>query len=177
MSFTVSLSNPSAPAQLAFPATTTVTVVDVDGGVAFSTATNSVGEGAGSILVSVVRNGAVNLPATVSYATDTNGTAAAGVRYVPTSGILNFAAGQSTASFAVTILEDNLLDGNQTVELVLSNSSTGMQLLSPSVMIFTIIDDDSGLAFSGPNYSVSKGGVSASITVVRTGASNSTVSW
>ena len=58
----------------------------------------------------------------VDYAT-ANGTAAAGDDYTATSGTLTFAAGETTKTIRVPIIDDAIDDDNETVTLMLSNAS------------------------------------------------------
>ena len=56
------------------------------------------------------------LPVSVNYATS-NGPAQAGVDYLPASGTLNFPVGDTTASFTVQVLNDDMQTGNLRVQL------------------------------------------------------------
>jgi len=89
------------------------------GTLAFSQATYSVNENAGTITITVTRTGGTE-PATVDYNT-TDGSATSAGDYVLTSGTLSFAANQTTATFNVPISDDNLVEGNETFNLALSN--------------------------------------------------------
>ena len=72
---------------------------------------------------------------TVNYATS-NGTAAAGVDYVATSGTLGFAPGVNRQHFTIKLIKNG--GGNRTVTLTLSNPDGGAGLGSPSVAVLTI---------------------------------------
>lgn len=151
-----------------------VTVGDDDSGVEFAAATNSLVKANTNVVISVLRLGNINGSASVSF-NSIGGTAVTGIEYSPTNGVLNFTNGQASNSFTVPIFNDNQLDGNQTVNLNLSNP-VGVQLLSPGTEVLTIIDPESGFSFSNSGYAVTENGVFATITVLRTGATNSTVS-
>jgi uncharacterized repeat protein (TIGR01451 family)/uncharacterized delta-60 repeat protein len=174
LNFSVNLTHPSAPGQLVTPFSAVVTVLDVDTGLSFSTPTNSISEAGGSQLISVIRSGSTVGQISVTFSTsDTNGIA--GIRYVPTNGVMVFADGQNSNSFSIPIINDHLVNGDQNFSISLSNATAGAQLIVPSTEVVTIIDDDSGLSFSSGNYSVVENGVAATITVIRTGVTNNTV--
>jgi uncharacterized repeat protein (TIGR01451 family)/uncharacterized delta-60 repeat protein len=173
--FFVNLSTTNGSPVTILTAATPVTVIDDDSGFVLASPTNSVVKGATNAQITVLRVGSTTGSATVGYAT-TGGTALAGGEYIPTNGVLTFASGVSSNSFVIPILNDNQIDGNQTVNYALTNSTGGTALLSPSNGVLTIIDNESGVAFSSAAYSVQENGVVATITVVRSGILTNTVS-
>jgi hypothetical protein len=99
----------------------------------------TVSENVGVATITVTRtNGAVG-GTTVNYATS-NGTASAGVDYVATSGTLTFGVGETSKTFTVTIIDDALIEGDETVNLTLSSPSVGGVLGSPSTATLVIAD-------------------------------------
>src|SRR5262249_23098227 len=79
------------------------------------------------------------------------------------------------------ILEDSLVEGNETVVLALSNPTGGASLGTPASATLTIIDNDvpvanGSLQFSATGYSINEGAGTATITVTRTGGSDGDVS-
>src|SRR5205085_156630 len=87
----------------------------------FSSATYSVREDvAGGVLtVTVSRTAGTANAASVNYATSDNtatggATCGAGVDYVTTSGTLNFAAGDTSKTFNVSICNDSVYEGDET---------------------------------------------------------------
>lgn len=173
--FGITLSNvqPSSAAQLVTKFAT-VTILDNDVGFFFTNSVLSVSESS-NLLVTVVRtNGSPTGTNSVAYSTS-DGTATAGFDYTAASGVLTFANGETVKTFVVPILEDTLVEGNETFNVSLANP-TGGQLLAPSNTVVTIVDDDSGFKFSSPSYSVNEGGVSLTINVLRTGILTNTVS-
>jgi hypothetical protein len=91
------------------------------GVIQFSASTFQVSETAGTATITVQRTGDTSTAATVNFATS-NGTATAGTDYTAiTNGTLTFLAGQVTKTFTVTIAADAICDGDETVNLTLSN--------------------------------------------------------
>ena len=88
----------------------------------------------------VTRTGDLSAPASVMYAT-ADETAKAGSDYATVSGTLHFAAGQSSATINVPILNDGVIEPAETFRIVLSNAvGAGLGgLVSAQV---TINDDD-----------------------------------
>jgi plastocyanin len=127
----------------------------------FSSAAYSVGEGDGHVTITVTRTGNTSGAATVDYRTqDTDtftfscrdvvnnmGSAYARCDFATVVGTFSFAAGETMKSFDIPIIDDSLHEGNETFNVVLSNSS-GATLGSPSTATVTIIDND---LVDGPN--------------------------
>jgi len=97
----------------------------------------SVPEDAGSLLVTVSRNGGYT-PATVRYATS-DGTAKAGTDYSSVSGTLNFAFGQTVATFTVPILDNPAPGGDLTFNISLSDPGGNAILGSPNTSTVTLL--------------------------------------
>ncbi len=167
--FGVTISNVQPPGSAQLVTTFgTVTILDNDVGFLFTNSVLSTLESS-NLLVTVVRtNGSPTGTNSVVYSTS-DGTATAGFDYTATSGVLTFTNGETVKTFIVPILEDTLVEGDETFNISLSSPDPGAQLLNPSNLVATIIDDDSGFKFSSPAYSVNEGGVRATITVLRTG--------
>jgi uncharacterized repeat protein (TIGR01451 family)/uncharacterized delta-60 repeat protein len=172
--FFVNLFGPSGNGQVVAPLSTAISVIDDDSGFEFTTPTNTVIKANTNVLVSVLRLGNTTSNAMVNF-NSLGGTAQTGIEFGPTNGTLNFLPGQTSNSFTVPVFSDNEIDGNQTVELNLTNAS-GASILSPSNEVITVIDTESGVAFSSSGFTVTENGVAAVINVVRTGVTNSTVS-
>ena len=95
----------------------------VAGPVGIAVADARVEEAVGAVLAFVVTlERAASGTVTVDYATS-DGTATAGADYTATSGTLRFAAGQTSKTVSVTVLDDAHDDGGETVTLTLSNPS------------------------------------------------------
>ncbi|HEX8737036.1 MAG TPA: Calx-beta domain-containing protein, partial [Pyrinomonadaceae bacterium] len=151
--------------------------------VQFSSATYTGAEGT-SATITVTRTGDTTGASTVNFATS-DGTATggascgAGVDYVTTSGTLNFAGGETSKTFNVTLCSDAVVKGDETVNLTLSSPS-GATLGSPSTAVLTITNVNptmpGTLALSSATYSVGEAGGTVTITVNRTGGTDGEVS-
>ena len=178
---TVNLSLSGATgAALGSPSAATLTIVDNDstGALSFSATTYSVGEGAGTALITVQRTGGTSGTATVQYSTS-NGSATAGADYTSTNGTLTFGNGVSSQTFTVPITQDALVEGNETVNLSIFSPGGGASLTNPTTAILTIVDDDTNLpgtlALASSTHTVAEGAGSQTITVNRTGGATGTV--
>ncbi|HET6854163.1 MAG TPA: SBBP repeat-containing protein, partial [Pyrinomonadaceae bacterium] len=127
--------------------------------VQFSVATPSVNEGNGFLEIAVTRTGDVTSAATVNFATaDTAGLAACSVvngkasercDYGSTAGTLRFAAGETSKSFVIPIVNDANVEGNETFTIALS-SPVGAQLGAIANATVTINDNDTTPATQNP---------------------------
>jgi hypothetical protein len=150
----------------------------VNGGtIQLSSPTYSIAENGGSVLSTITRTGTGTLDAaSVDYATSP-GTATAGADYTTTSGTANFAAGATTATFSVPILDDQLIEGNETFNVTLTNPSPGSTLGAQSSAVVTITDFEEGkLQFASSTGSVQEDGGSIGLTVNRVNGSDGAVS-
>ncbi|PYT00990.1 MAG: hypothetical protein DMF63_04820 [Acidobacteria bacterium] len=117
------------------------------GSLQFSSATYSVGEAGGTSTITVTRTGGSTGTVGVTFASS-NGTATggascgAGVDYVNANGTLTFLDAEVSKTFDVTICNDAVFEGNETVNLALSNVTGGATIGSPSTAVLTITDDD-----------------------------------
>ena len=141
----LTLSDPTGGATLGTPDTAVLTIIDNDSGgvLQFSSATYSVNEGvlSGKAIIKVTRSGGTASGVTVDYATS-DGTATDGSDYIATSGTLTFAAGQTSGTFTIPIINDALDEPNETVILTLSNPTGGATLGTRSTAVLTIVDND-----------------------------------
>jgi uncharacterized repeat protein (TIGR01451 family) len=146
--FNITLSNPSPNAHLLAPSNTVVTITNTLSGISFSSLNFSVSKCAGPAVVTVKRTGATGGSASVDFATVSGGTAVPTNHYIPTNGTLNFAPGQASQTFEITVVNDNVLGPNRTVALELSNA-IGAQLIAPSSAQL-IIDECNNESFIVP---------------------------
>jgi uncharacterized delta-60 repeat protein len=165
VNFSVVLSNPAGGATLAPPTSVTVTVLDNDTGLAFASATNTIPENSGSVIISVQRIGDTSGASSANYAT-ADGTAHAGVNYTAVSGTLAFAPGEALKTIIIPIIDDPQVTGDLKFSLNLSSLSSGTQLVGPPATTIVVQDADAGLSFSTTNTIVAKSAGQAVITVI-----------
>ncbi len=116
--------------------------------VTFSSPAYSVNEADGRATITVYRSGENSAPATVDYATS-DGTASQRNKYITSTGTLSFAPGEIMKTFSIPIINEAYPEGNQTINLTLSNP-TGATLGAASTAVLTIIDDDTAPPSSNP---------------------------
>ena len=113
------------------------------GSLQFSSPTYSVSESGPVATLSVTRTGATGVAVGVSYATS-NGTATAPGDYTTKTGTLSWAAGDGAAkTITVPIIDDALVEGNETFKVTLSAPTGGALIGNPNPAVVTIADNDS----------------------------------
>ncbi|OPY28919.1 MAG: Calx-beta domain protein [Methanocella sp. PtaU1.Bin125] len=119
----------------------------------FSGQSFTAGENAGTVAITVVREGSTVAPASVSYAV-TGGNATPGTDYTGGSGTVTIASGATDATFSLAIVNDAVYEGNETVVLSLSDP-VNATLGSPNSTTVIIRNDDAApvLRFGAAQYS------------------------
>ena len=185
--FSVTLTAPGGGATLATPATATVSITDDDvaptpGSLRFSSASYGVGEGAGSVVLTVNRVSGSDGPITVNYASS-NGSATSGSDFTAQSGTLSWNAGDASArTISVPILNDTLVENAESFAVTLSAPTGGATLTAPSSATISITDNDStppppgSLQFSAATYQVAESGGSMVIAVRRINGTGGAIS-
>ncbi|MFN8523892.1 MAG: Calx-beta domain-containing protein [Chloroflexota bacterium] len=186
--FTVTLSAPTNATISTATATGTILNDDSAGSVAFSSPAYSAPESAGTANITISRAPAAASASaraagtvaaqglsslTVNFATS-DGTATAPSDYAAVNGAITFGPGETTKTIPIQIVNDTLVEGNETLTLTLS----GPSLPSPITAVLTIVDDDatSTIQFSANTYAVNETGGSAAIAIVRSGGLNNPAS-
>ena len=176
--------DPNPPSEIGLQPTAWLTIINDDSAVTFASPTYSVPKNvvSGVAAINIIRLGGTNSTSTVSFTTLTNGTAAIGTDYTPVAQTVVFNPGVSNVVVPIPINNNNIVEGNRTVLLLLTNA-TGTTLVNPTNAALTIIDTVNApgqLSFSASNYTVTEGGgvgfTNAYITVTRTFGSSGTVS-
>ena len=114
----------------------------VPGPAALSVADANVEEAPGAALAfAVTLDRARHAAVTVDYATS-DGTAVAGADYTAASGRLTFAAGETSKTVEVTVLDDGHDEGSETLTLTLSNQAPDTVRLADATATGTITNSD-----------------------------------
>ncbi len=101
----------------------------------------SVDENVASLTVTVTRSGGSAGDVSVDFST-ADDTALAGDDYTAASGTLDFAEGEMSRSFNVTILDDSVYEGDEDFTVTLSNVQGGASLGTPATAAVTLLEDD-----------------------------------
>jgi hypothetical protein len=100
---------------------------------------------AGPATITVTRTGDLSGTVTVRYSAG-GGSSVPGVNYTPVSGTLTFNPGEAAKTFTISIANDTLVEGDETVNLTLSNPTGGATITAgPSHAVLTIQDTDGTL--------------------------------
>lgn len=152
-------------ANLGTPSTATLAILDDDApDVAFSSATYNVAEGTPTATIEAILSGTSATTITVNYATSDD-TAIAGTDYTATSGTLTFAAGDTSETFTVSVIDDITVESDETVSLTLSNPIDA-NMGTPNTATLTITSSDvPEVAFSSDAYSVAENVASGTATI------------
>jgi protocatechuate 3,4-dioxygenase beta subunit len=140
---TAGTSNPANPGAAVFDNFSLVTST-----FQFSATNYTVGEGNGSISITVTRSGSTTDAASVDFAT-ADGTALQRTKYINAAGRLTFATGEMSKTFDVLIEDNAQAEGDETVNLLLMNP-VGSGLNSPARALLNIIDNDTTVATGNP---------------------------
>jgi uncharacterized protein (TIGR03118 family) len=120
----------------------------------FSTDDFAIGEGSGHIDITVTRQGNASGTATVNVNTfdeSQPGHASQKSDYEISLGTLTFAPGETSKTFRILIVNDNFVEGDETISLALSNpTGSGVGLGSPNDAEVRILDDDGAPSTSNP---------------------------
>ncbi len=153
-------------------ALTILTTNESPGQLLFSQTNYVVGEGAGFLPVTVIRTNGHKGVVSVSFRT-LAGSALPGLKYTATNGVLTFDENDLSKSFPIQILTNNLLEGNQTFSIVLSNNATdGATLVGPTNVPVTIVDDEVGVSFVSASYVVPESAGNVSLSLFRQNGTN-----
>jgi uncharacterized protein (TIGR03118 family) len=122
--------------------------------VQFSTDEYVIGEGSGHIDVTVTRNGDASGTATVNFNTldeSAPGHASQKSDYEIALGKLSFAAGETSKTVRILLSNDNFVEGDETIDLALSNpTGSGAGLGSPNHAEIKITDNDAVAPTTNP---------------------------
>ncbi|MFN2532130.1 MAG: TIGR03118 family protein [Pyrinomonadaceae bacterium] len=112
----------------------------------FATDHFGVNETGGHVDFTVVRAGDTSGTATINYNTfdeSQTGHASQKSDYEIAEGTLTFAPGETSKTFRILIVDDTFVEGDEEINLALSNpTGTGVGLGSPNIAVITILDND-----------------------------------
>jgi len=179
----LTLSNPQYGATIGGAAQEILTILN---GIESFTFTNSpyyVGEGAGTVILDIVRNGPATNTALVNYntytppnTTEAEGYAQPNIDYAPASGTLTNVPNETFTTIPISIIQSTSVNGPLTFQVVLSDPlPAGVQVgpVNPATVI--INSDVTGFDFSANSYVVGENGGNILITVNRLNPTNTGV--
>ena len=77
-----------------------------------------------------------------------DGTAVAGVKYIPTNGVVTFGDGETTPkTFAVQVINTTTAEGTEYLNVLLTNATGGAMLVAPTNATVTILNTNTGISF------------------------------
>src|ERR1043166_6754825 len=133
------------------PSTATATSL-----IQFATQSFAVDEAGGHVDFTVVRTGDTSGTATVNYDTfdeSQAGHASQKSDYEISLGRLTFNPGETSKTFRILIVDDKFAEGDETIDLALSNpTGTGVGLGSPNTAEVTILDNEATPSSKNPVY-------------------------
>jgi hypothetical protein len=132
--------------------------VPLPGTIQFATATETASESAGSALITLTRTGGSDGAVAVNFAI-AGGTAVANVNYQLANGTVSFAAGQTSATISVALLDDGHYDVGRTLALTLSTPTGGAALGAATTNTLTIANVDAAPTVSVGSATVTAAGI------------------
>ncbi len=143
--------------------------------VAFDATVSNNGESTTAVNIPVSLS-QVNGTTTVNYSV-TGGTATgSGTDFTLTDGMLTFAPGTTTQNIAVTVVNDILIEADETIEITLSSPSSNASLGTNTVHTYTINNDETTtVAFGASSSNGNESSTTVNIPVSLTQASGSTI--
>lgn len=177
-SFSVVIGDPSEGAAIvADPAATVVEIRDDDTGFRFARSAYTAYESARRPTSAVVtRYGDTTRPASV-WVVSESGDAETGDDFTAVEKRLDFAAGATSMSVTLPVIDDAAVEPDETFTLELFDPSPGGQLGDPSTTTVTIVSNETGYRFTQSAVRTTEGSV-VTLTVERVGpAVDGSVAW
>ncbi len=142
------------------------------GKIEFAQSAMSVEEADGLATVLVRRTGGSAGVATVDYQL-TSGSATAGADFLPLSGTLTFADGETAREILVPITTGDALELTETFTITLSNPTGGAALGATTLETISLLDGPDRVEFLSPVFNVIEGAGYVTVGVVRKGGTSS----
>ena len=136
-----------------------------DGGpwVSFAALSHAAGEGSGTHEVGVRLGPAPSTDVTFAYTV--GGKATAGADYTALSGAVTVPAGATTAVIPVTLIDDGVQEGRETLALTLAGSA-GYRVANPGTHTLSIVDDETpAVSFASASQSAGEGSGTSDVSV------------
>ena len=170
----ISLSAPTGGVILSANSAYAYTIVDDDAMSLSIAATNaSAAEPAGNGLFTITRTGSTASEATVNLLI--SGTASQSGDYVEIPATATFAAGATSVTIPVTVIDDNAGEGSETVVVTLA--AGGYSIGTPASATVTIADDEPDVSLIASDTSAAEAGADVgTIVISRTGSTASALS-
>jgi sugar lactone lactonase YvrE len=138
--FTVSLSNATGGASIGPTSGATVTITDIDTPkMQFAPKDVLIDVSLGSVVLTVTRTGNTSGSSSVNWST-IGGTARIGSDFQHASGTLQFAAGDTSKTINIALLDDRIPESRERFTVALTSPSGGT--LQDAIATITILDDD-----------------------------------
>lgn len=181
--FSIQLYSPSNDATVGDLAKTFITIQDNESTISFQFPNGqwsySAMENAGSVPVTVVRQGSLAGSVSVTLSTVEYGASAeAGVDFTPVNVTLNFAPGESSKIVHIPLINDDMVEPTEAFMVAMSNvlgATQGSWAASVNILNDDIAAAPGKFEFSAATYSVSENGGSLNVTISRVGGSSGKV--
>ncbi|HID48846.1 MAG TPA: hypothetical protein EYP40_04385 [Chromatiales bacterium] len=150
------------------PANTTT--IAIPGTVQFNSSAVFIDESAATALISVPRTYGKTGEISIDYEiTGTTATQDADFSVAQMTGTLVFADGELEKTIPITIIDDQYVEGNESVSIKLSNPVGGVLLGKQDTLFITILDNDSPgiLQFATPEYVVNENSGTVQVEITR----------
>jgi hypothetical protein len=119
---------------------------DPSGTISFNSAAFSASENGGTATIGLTRAGSATGAVTVTV--NVTGGTAAGLDFVGGPYTVTFADGASSASFDITITDDLIFEGNETINLTIASVDNAAAIGLPNVATLTILENDPQQTFT-----------------------------
>ena len=133
-----------------------VFAVALDAQAKFSSPHYMVNEQDGTATVTVTRNASSTGPLTIKFFTG-NGSATGGADFTVIDQTLNFAAGETSKDIVIPIINDTTDEASESVNLIISDFSTGSEQTTLSTATLLINDEDPPPALSIEDVTITEG--------------------
>ncbi len=174
-SFYLALSNVDGNATLGEYPEAQVIILDNDGAgaISFAAVAHAVNESRQQAMVDLIRTQGSTGAVDVQYQLVAK-SAEAGVDYIPGAGSISFLHGETEKQIHIDLIDDDLYEGNETFQLLITAVSEGATIAEPAATTVTILDDDPdsqrvSIHLDAVSYDVDETASKVTLTVVRTG--------